>query len=253
MRKKRLLLRSKWNKWRFLSNFEELKLYQPSTEPYSQFAVLELINRFNTVFVKPDDSLGGQKVIRLHREEERLIAIYESKKYIFTDIKEFDRWLQTIRENECFLIQQGIDLVTINGSPVDMRTIVQLNEYGKWEVTGMFAKVAKKDSVVTNVHAGGKMVSIEQYLMDAGFNQSDRDKLISHIIDMSIKISEAFSTSYRNVIYALDIGLDNLGKLWMIEINTKPRLDVLKRIDKQMYMRAHHLALINGLNKKSKK
>lgn len=246
MSTKKFLRRSKLNKWRFLNSFEELKLYQPFTQPYSQFEINEFLNNYKTVFVKPDDRLGGEKVIRLHREDGKIVAIYEAKKSTFLNIEEFDRWLQSIRENECFLVQQGIDLIDIEGSPVDIRTIVQLNEYNKWELTGMFAKIAKKDSIVTNVHSGGRMISVEQYLKDIGLSQFDQQRLINEISKLSVQISEVFSTKYRNIIYALDIGLDRYGKLWMIEINTKPRLDVLKRIDKQMYMRAHHIALLYG-------
>jgi glutathione synthase/RimK-type ligase-like ATP-grasp enzyme len=252
MKKKKILLRNKWVKWKFLNSKENLKTYQPLTSLYSKHKINEFLDLYKIAFVKPNNSLGGNKVIKIMKNDSSIIANYESVEYSFSNIDEFDNWLNPIKNNSLFLIQQGIELAKCDDSPVDMRTIAQLNENYQWEVTAMFAKVAKKGSVVTNVHAGGKMVPVEDYLSKLGFNKSKINDIISNMSDITLEICKEFYSEYRNVIYGLDIGFDINDKIWLIEINTRPRLDILKRIDKKMYQRAHSIAILNHKRMKSK-
>ena len=141
-------------------------------------------------------------------------------------------------------MQQGIDLQPLHGSPVDIRTILQKNEQDEWEVTGHFAKAAKKGKVVTNVKAGGRVLPVSSYLRQIGSGEANRRETLQRLKQLSGKVARAFQTHYTNRVYALDIGLDRKRKLWLIEVNTHPSFTILKKIDSRMYKRA--IQLRNG-------
>lgn len=59
-------------------------------------------------------------------------------------------------QNETYIVQQGINMITFNKRPFDIRVMVQQKPAGGWETTGILARVAARNKIVTNYHNGGK-------------------------------------------------------------------------------------------------
>lgn len=234
---KRILGRDKWVKWQIIDRIQALRSIQPETALYSQRRLKHYLNTFRTVFVKPLSSFGGKDVIQLRKVGDNVSVVYGKKKLSIKMPSIYD-YIERIRKRRAFIVQQGIELLLLKGSPVDLRTIVQLNEQKKWEVTGMFAKVAKKGMVVTNVKVGGKAFPVPNYLKQLKLNKQARVKTIERMKDLSVSISKAFHKQYRNKIYGLDLGLSHNGRLWLIELNTIPSIIVLRRINRDMFLRS---------------
>lgn len=147
------------------------------------------------------------------------------------------RYIERIRKRKRWVIQQAVPLVRWRGRPVDIRTIAQKTRQNHWEVTGIFAKAAKKGAAVTNVKAGGSVVRVDRYLKWVGFDANQRKELVKKYKKVTIQISRALAKHFPNRLYALDLGMDSKRKVWLIEVNTKPRFDILKQIDMRMYRR----------------
>ncbi|WP_134686151.1 YheC/YheD family protein [Brevibacillus migulae] len=228
---------SKWHKWKIVKNAGYSHI-QPNTSLYSHRTLMMFLRRYGTVFVKPDRGYGGSDVISIQRENSGYTAIEQEGKKAFADSGQLHAWIESIRKGRRFIVQQGIDLQPLHGSPVDIRTILQKNEQGEWEVTGLFAKAAKKGKVVTNVKAGGRVLRVSSYLSQVGRKGAGRRATLQRLKQLSRQVARAFHAHYTNRVYALDIGLDRSGKLWLIEVNTHPSFTILKRIDHRMYQRA---------------
>jgi hypothetical protein len=132
------------------------------------------------------------------------------------------------------------------GRPVDIRTIVQINEDDEWEVTGMFCKMAGRRLAVTNVCIGGSAHPVEKYLKALGYRHHQRENLVEELNEMSLAVVKPFGDAYSNAIYGLDIGLDTCGDLYLIELNTIPRIGIFREIRLNvMYRRARQLFRLN--------
>jgi glutathione synthase/RimK-type ligase-like ATP-grasp enzyme len=228
---------SKWNKYQRIKQIERLACYQPDTRVYTKEQLPLFLKRYPTVFIKPDRGYGGSGVICLQRRGDKLTALDRSGIRKFSYWREADRWVKSIHGTRRLLIQQGVSLLPLGGRPVDIRTIVQKNRRGVWAVTGMFAKVAKKGKAVTNVKAGGSVISVPRYLVGVGLKANQRVTTLRRLNRLSIDISKAMANSYRNTLFALDIGIDQRLRPWLIEINTHPSLRVLLKISRRMYLR----------------
>jgi len=237
----RLTPGSKWRKHVILYRHEHLRQYLPETEPYSQAGLVAMLERHEVVFVKPVYGGGGELVYRVQRLEDGTyrVSMKRMKAHV-PNLDKIDSWVQSAKRVR-FIMQQGIDLAPWNGRFVDLRTIVQRDERQRFEVTGRFAKRAGKRLDVTNVHAGGEAHKAEHYLTALGYSREEQAELVRELTNMSLAICRCFEP-YRNAIYGLDIGLDKAGCLWLIEINTDPRLDIFHRLGlRRMFVRSRKL------------
>jgi hypothetical protein len=195
------------------------------------------LQKYQTVFVKPDGGFGGIGVIGLRQSNGKIKALHQKRQLTFRDCGEADEWLKRFFLRRRYVIQQGIDLLPLGGRPVDIRTIVQKNRRGTWAVTGMFAKVAPKGKVVTNVKAGGRVISVGRYLTGSGLTVRQRAQVLRKLNRLSVQISKSMARTYRNTLYALDLGVDRNARVWLIEVNTHPSLRVLLQVSRSMYLR----------------
>lgn len=230
--------RSKWRNWRIIHSNKAL--VQPQTRVYSYRFLSRFLQRYRTVFVKPDNSFGGKNVLRIRRLKGQ-IEVLDRKCYYFRRLEQVHRWINHKRRGRIWIIQQAIELMPLRGRPVDIRTILQLNERKQWEVTAIFAKAARKGAAVTNVKAGGSAIRVDRYLKWNGFRAPQRRSLVKRFKRDSVCIARELKRHFPNRLYALDLGMDRRRKIWLIEINTKPSIQILRRIDVRMFRRTMQL------------
>jgi hypothetical protein len=171
------------------------------------------------------------------QEKGEIKALLQSRLLTFQNWQEADKWLKRLCGRQRFVIQQGINLLPLGGKPVDIRTIVQKNRRGVWAVTGMFAKVAATGKKVTNVKAGGRVISVGSYLAGSGLTPIQRVRVLQQLYRLSVQISKAMARTYRYTLYALNLGVVRQSRVWLIEINTYPSLRALLKVSRLMYLR----------------
>lgn len=229
---------SKWTKYKLLRAVPTLADKQPETRLYTQPAMRAMLKRYKTLYVKPNDSFGGLDVLRLTHRQSGLLLQHGKRKKALADVASFHRYLQKIRRGRTFLIQRGITLRPWHGRPVDIRTLVQRNEKSLWETTGMFARAAAPGFAITNLKAGGKLLTVKTYLRDLQLSLDERAAILRELQLVSEQVAGTLSKRYSNRRYGLDIGLDEQNNLWLIEVNGRVSLNILRRVDKEMHRRA---------------
>ncbi|WP_161605075.1 YheC/YheD family protein [Brevibacillus massiliensis] len=263
MQQKPRLRQSRWKQWQAIRKIKALRGHQPLTGLYSPMLLHQFLDRFDSVFIKPEKKVPKhliflvqwvtksheRKVIYLDESIKPLLVLHEDQQLAFSSIRSFDFWLDLYREGEQYIIQQAIERIEWEERPVDLQTILQINRQGHWEITGQFARVAQKGTMVTDPKWGGKAVRIEEYLDGIGMEMREQKEIRKKLAFLSVIAAKGLAATYRNTIYALNFGLDRDKKLWLMGLNTKPDIQILRSVDQKMFLRANSLQKKRGRKK----
>ncbi|MFC3886043.1 YheC/YheD family protein [Bacillus songklensis] len=236
---------AKWNKWKHyqvMKEEEALLNYLPETQLLTEQSLWELMNKYNHVIIKPRQGVLGRGITQVSFIGKDLYEIHaENRKITLTSREEVYNNLNDLKKllhYKPYIVQQKIPLATIDDCPFDLRVMVQRKKNSAtWVVTGKLAKVAAKGFFITNV--AQNILPVEEAIQHSSLCQIHLQiqDLLSHI-DRSALLAatqlETFYPKYRTI--GFDIGLDQKGKVWIIEANFKSMIsmfDLLK--DKTMY------------------
>jgi hypothetical protein len=128
-----------------------------------------------------------------------------------------------------YVAQQGIQLLEINGSPVDFRFHLVKSRNNRWTVAGVGAKQAAKGGVTTHLHSGGAVYAP----LDALNKMMAKDAATAKFQESKnvvITLAEHVERNYPHLLGELgfDIGIDRTGGIWMFEVNSKPGRSIYK-------------------------
>jgi hypothetical protein len=140
----------------------------------------------------------------------------------FTHFNQMYRSLIRVKARRRYLIQQGIHLATIQGRPVDYRVKVVKTERG-WVFRSMVGRLARPGLVVTNLSKGGTMLSGRRTLALSLPHISGKHKR-REMRSLTLKCTRIMENQFPGVgQLGFDYGLDHSGKIWILEVNTRPQ------------------------------
>lgn len=233
-----LSVKNKWKKTKWLLRDPKLRPYVPETKPFSRAALDEMTARYGMVYFKPTDGTGGGGIARIERTSPGKFRVKKDLN-LFTEPSPsaLFRRLNRIARGRSYLLQKGIHLQKSGGKPFDLRVTVQKTVQGRWVPTAMFVKVGKPGKVVTNYHQGGKLELIERTLARSGYSPARIRKYKDRLKLLGMQTAWCFdrrSPRFREL--GLDVALDREGRLWILEVNTRPSYSALKSLsDKSLY------------------
>lgn len=229
---------SKWLKTHIMQQDDKLSYYLPQTIWWQPDHLFDMLQRHTVVFLKPDKGGGGAGIIRIEQIAPRRFEVrYKTKQQRIIGNQSLVSLLKRrMQPGKRYLIQQGIRLKHVAGRPFDIRVIVQKPHY-RWQVMGMAAKVAAKEKIVTNRSSGGMALTVPKVLK-AGFGWSESQ--ISYVEQLLYRIAQqtAYTLSNRFSglrVLGLDIGIDEQGRVWIFEVNTRPQFHLFKQTDPARY------------------
>ena len=211
---------SKLKIYKILMKNKELIKHIPETMIANKENVKNMMNKYNELIIKPKNGSLGSHIVKLALNEDQWQMEYPYKKSWIKEsfINKCPPKLQKIISNSRYLIQQRISLATYNGNPFDLRVSVQKNEYGKWQVSGIVGKVAKKGRFLTNVAKGGTCFPLDVVMKD--LPHLDFKKVTKEIEQFSIKVAKQLEKELTGVAdIGIDIGITNEGYPMFIECN----------------------------------
>ncbi len=225
----------KWEVYSHLIKIPEAAKYLPQTRRYlSPDGVVEMLRVFGTVFLKPDFGTHGKGILRVKRVApgEYRVDGRDGHNRIYRQTAKgraalgeiIGRWVRKKR----FLIQQGLSLVGPGGRAFDLRVLVQKNSLGQWEVTGSAVRVGPSGSVTSNLHGGGDAEDTSAYLARV-FGPAKSQEIIQEIGIMAVEVCRAMEAAGTFMEFGLDAGVDTQGRVWLIEVNSKPGRRVFSR------------------------
>lgn len=227
----------KWKTHKLLSKHEILLNHLPETMLFrSGSEVFDLLERHGTVYLKPCGGSSGRGIIRITANADRYTVNFriarEVKSVKFSNKASLNSYILNFVGQTRYIVQQGLNLVTLQGSPLDIRILMQKNIHGVWHRTGMAARVAGKGNYISNIHAGGKAAKISSVL-PLIFADLDKAQGIQNDISRLSSLIAAWVSTEGNPLFgeiAVDLGVDDTGKVWIIELNAIPGRTVFRRI-----------------------
>lgn len=226
-------LPGKWRLHRMLLH-TSLKNYLPATEVLKDIRhAMRQIQQWRMAYVKPIGGYGGSGVTRIQFvEKDRYRVSWDrtSSGNIGSTRQEMssarlEQWLRT-KTKTPHLLQQGLHLLSVKGRKVDFRVVVHRDGHGDWKTVGVVPKLAAKDGVVTNLVAGGELLSVHQLIQLA--RAEHKEIPVEALQKCALDIASFVSA--RNSLMGLvgfDLGVDEQGRVWLIEMNPKPARSLL--------------------------
>lgn len=219
---------SKWEVYQRLMIESHIHPYIPETRLLSQENLLELIEQYRSVFIKPVHGSQGRNIIKLMKEGEHILFQTSNSPLANDPVKKYLNkgifyQLKSFLHNRIYIIQQGISLVKLQEKTMDFRVLVHRNQKNLWEVTSLVARISAEQQFVSNLAKGGKIM--KPFLaLTALFSKEISLQLISLMKKLSIEAADIISRNSKGLTgeLGIDIGVDETGKPWIIEVNSKP-------------------------------
>lgn len=218
-----------------------------------------LIQRYQTVMIKPVNGKGGQGIFRLSTKNRGYWIEKNGETPVFLDPHQLSNWLKKQQTSNQYLLQPWIDIRNKEGNVFDIRVLVQKNRLGKWQLTGMGVREAADGKITSNLKSGGHAYPVEHYLT-ALFGVEQAKILYDQLIQLADYIPPYLEQSYekRFAEFGLDLAVDRSGQIWIIEINIKPgktlygRIADKKAAEESWQAPIQYASYLVGLNKKGR-
>ena len=213
---------SKWIKTEVLQTNSYIAKHVPETATFTEEHLRLMLRKYGMVFVKPVHGGGGNGVIRVKKEGEKYSFTKMSHTSTFPTYKVMYRSLAKKKLKRRYLIQQGIVLARIEGRPIDYR-VKFVKKETEWKITAMLGRLARPGLVITNVCKGGTLLKCREALrrslphIDARTKQQEMRSLTR---TCTVLLEEQFPGIGQ---LGFDYGLDRSGKIWILEVNTRPQ------------------------------
>lgn len=247
----------KWQTYRILSQSLELSKYVPDTNRVSGFQQVDnMLRKHGSVYIKPVNGSQGRDIIRVNRGRNSSYRYQYKVKYTPHSGYALNRGslrlnLGRIMRQHRYIVQQKINLLSVNGRICDVRAMVQKDDNGEWSVTGKAFRIGQRGSITSNISGGGsgsKMTGV----LRRRFPETRTHEIIREVDYLAVEVAKALERETGSIgELGIDIGIDTKGKLWFIEANLKPARQVFvligERNTRRMTVRkpllyARHLA-----------
>ena len=239
-------LSGKWEVHQILEKCPELTRWLPETRPFSMACLTDLLHEHGAAIVKPAAGTHGIGVMLIQREVDCYTVVGRNRENQpfhkrFRSVKALERYMTAVAASRRYLVQQYLELHTPDGTPFDVRVLVQKNGDGQWQTTGMAVRLGSKESITSNLHGGGKAVPLHPFLK-THFPLHKRSQIETEL-DKMLEILPGFleENHGRLVELGIDVGIDRGGNVWIIEVNSRPGRNVFRQIEDQK-ARLHSIA-----------
>jgi glutathione synthase/RimK-type ligase-like ATP-grasp enzyme len=213
---------NKWTKFRVLQRHSGVAVHIPSMRPFSARALSAMLQRYSFVVAKPMVGAGGHGVIKIERlGASRYRTHYQDSR------KDYNSWSQLLadlgrlRRGRRYMLQQGIELATINRRRVDYR-VKLVKVRSAWRITAVVARVARPGLFVTNLCRGGTLMKGTEALRRTFPNQVMPKKLT--MTGVARTCTFLLERRFPGIgALGFDFGIDKRGDVWIFEVNTRPQ------------------------------
>ncbi len=224
----------KWSVYAELSRHPDVRHMVPTTARFQGRVMLKSwLRRFGSVYLKPSSGSLGQGIIVVEQTPQGVVCWFRNRRQrpVSERASNVDRIYGRIRQliaGRRYLIQPDLRLLDIDGSPFDVRLLMQRNISGRWLRTKMFARIARRGEYASNISRGGSGVPLDEVLARV------RPKQAARVLREVRKVGEVVARAVESTSQCpvgelgIDIGIDRRLNLWLIEVNGKPHVDVLK-------------------------
>jgi hypothetical protein len=217
---------NKYQVHQILFKDEQIRKMLPETYTFNGKRLTEMSNRYPVLYLKPSNGSLGGGILRIMKSDGKWVYQSASPNGTITratrTIHEMNKLLIRKIRRQPYLIQQGLMLVKYEGRQVDFRVLVQKNKLGEWQITSSVGRIANDQHFVSNLARGGTIRKAADVL--AELENFPNKPSITTLRNVSLEICHTFDRLAEGHFAELgiDLAIDQQGKIWLIEINSKP-------------------------------
>lgn len=217
----------------------------PYTEPYAgPESLRRWLGERGEAVLKPQGGMHGKGVFHVRRMNRNGQEIYAAVgrsgdnrpvRLAFRSERDALRWVdRTLVAGRPFLLQQYLRLRTEDGAPFDIRALVQKDGRGRWSFTGAAARVGPPGGLTSNLHGGGEPTDAKPLLVRE-YGEEEAARMMQTIRDTALEAASVLESGHGPLLeLGIDLGVDRLGNVWVLEVNSKPgRASFTRLHDKQ--------------------
>ncbi|MFI8576492.1 YheC/YheD family protein [Rossellomorea aquimaris] len=187
----------------------------------------EMLSLYKDVFVKGINGSKGRYIMRIQKRENEFIMYQNSftsqSPLSFSTYSSLYKKIRSWCNPSSYLVQETIPFLTVEEQPLDFRFLCHLNGKGNWEIVSSVARIASRDQFVANVDQGGRIAKPLPILQDV-FSPKESIRVLNDMKKLCTSSARLLSDTVEGH-YAelgIDVGIDESGKPWLIEVNSKP-------------------------------
>lgn len=200
--------------------------YTPETEVYNNpNAIIELLNKWDSLMLKPIIGEGGKGIFRIRKNNDHVLVESEPDHVTCGNIRLLQSrakavtWLYDNIRPDKYFIQKEITSLGNKNSKIDFRYFFVKDSCNKWNYSGFFARQSNSDSIITDVYKNAKQVTSAQILRE--FENFPHQTIVDKGAMFCNLLSE---NDPMNILYGVDVMVDNKNKIWFLEFNRRPRI-----------------------------
>lgn len=186
--------------------------------------VLIFLNKHKKGVLKKAAAARGENIFFIQRKNEDRFVVEVNKKPILMNKEGFTNWINDYIISERYILQQYKEFKTKKQEPYDIRSHIQKDGNGQWEVTRIYPRIGSKKSILSNISVGGRTQDITQFLIEE-FGESKGYEYKEKLENLSLEIAQNVDRVYNYAIdeLGLDLAFDHTGRIWMHEANGGPQ------------------------------
>ncbi|PPA69138.1 YheC/YheD family protein [Jeotgalibacillus proteolyticus] len=230
---------TKWKQYKILMEDPELRVYLPVTKRFSECTLWEMVKEYKVVMIKPSRGRLGFNIYQVSQlnEVEDLYEVHHEGSIIkFAGKDETYSFIKSKIKPNRYIVQQKIHLIRAEQRLIDFRVMVQRRRNSPdWYVTGKFARLGLLRYIVTN--AAKDILTVEDAMQKTSLNSGQIRKAIKVMDEIALSaIPHLTAIRPESRVIGFDFGVDEDGKVWIIEANFKPMVFPFKMLeDDSMY------------------
>jgi len=242
---------NKWKVYKLLIANEDLSQYLPETKLLNRINLSHMLDDHKVVFIKPSNGSLGKGIVKARKDKNTglingLFGFQRIRRIKADSAEQFLKKISSITKNKSYIVQQGIDLIKYQNSTFDLRIIFQKNGQGKWMISKKFVRVAAPGSSITNLSSGGRTERSRTVLNHIfKFDKNLIAEKNREMLKLCEMIADTLEPNNENIFgeLGLDIGIDKNGRLWLIEVNSKPRKTTQSEMSQKIVYNTFHRPL----------
>jgi len=221
----------KWTLFEWLRSSPSTKAYIPATRRLvSARSLGRMLSRHPYLYLKPIGGKAGAGIMSVRLRPERplpfQLRMQKSTRSKARSAATLPRLWALIEKRTLgapYIAQQGIELLSFQDRQFDLRALVQKNGLGRWDVTGIGARLAGSSSITTHVPRGGSIEDPEKLIRFA-FAPEQARQVMAKARSAALQIAKQIERASRSSLgeMSMDLGVDSKGRIWFFEANAKP-------------------------------
>ncbi len=232
---------SKWEMYNRVKAHTILSSFLPETEKLTEENLKYFLLRYQNIIIKPIALSRGRGISMVYSKQ----GTYHIREYMDNKIlieKEMDlnqlykHYNARYLAESTYIIQPYLNIAPINGSPWDIRVVMQKNMKQQWECTGIECRLAGAFDFITNISRGGRAMLMNEALELAIGPHVNAARLEQELIAISHLFCDYMDEDdelYGE--FGLDFAIDTNQKFWFIESNVRPTFNGFKKLDMKLY------------------